>query len=116
MPQFWNFSTDAERTFNGIKLPPLVGNEINIRVARGAMDVSQPRSLGRALKLKIRFQILCRENISERFAPDDTTFSHRVFLDASAVACSPQFFSKFFHLRITLRKIREAWRMLRSRA
>src|ERR1017187_4093663 len=116
MPDFWSFSTDTEGAFGGIKLPPLVGYKINVRLVRDAMNVSKSRVGVRALRFKIRFQILRGENFGQRFAPNHAALAVGIFEHAGAVALAPQFLSQFFHLGIALRKISEAGRMLRTRA
>ncbi len=80
MPEFRNFSTDAERAFGGIKLPPLIGDKINIRRAGCAMRVSQFCVSRRVGEFKIRLQILRGKNVGQRFAPNDTAFAERMFL------------------------------------
>ena len=116
MPQFRNLAGDAERAFGGIKLPPLVGDEINVRRAGDAMGAGQTRGGGIALEFKIGLYVLCRENVCQRFAPDYAAFAVGIFQNVCAVAFAPKFVREFFHPRIALWKIGKAGRMLRARA
>src|ERR1035441_626139 len=103
MPQLRNFAADAEGAFGGITLLPLVGNEINVRLAGDAMDVSQTCAVGQAFEFKIRLQVLCRKNVGQRFAPDDAAFAAGIFQNLAAVALAPKFVGDFFYLRVAIR-------------
>src|ERR1017187_8832131 len=86
VPQFRNLATDTERAFGGIKLPPLVGDEINIGPVGDAMDISELGAASHALEFKIWLQVLPGKNIGQNFAPDDASFAVRIFQDLAAVA------------------------------
>jgi len=109
MPQLGYFAGHAEGAFGGIKLPPLVGNKIDIRCAGDAMHIQQPRIFSRAGKFKIRRQFLRGENVGQRSAPNDAAFAIGIFENTAAVTWTPQFVGKRLHLRVAARKAREAW-------
>ncbi len=79
------------------------------------MNVCQMSVGGSPGEFEIRLQILCRENVGERFAPNDAALADGIFENSSAVTFAPKFAGQFFYLVIALWIIRKARRVLRAR-
>ena len=112
IPELRALAADAERAARRQRLGGGVGDEIDVRTARRAMDVADGAEEQIAMEVGPDASFL--QHRLRRLAPDDLAAADVVLRDVPAVAIAPEFPGQALHLPIALRVIVQARRAARA--
>src|SRR4051794_23129700 len=88
VPQFRLFTIDSEARLNFLSPVTAVGDKVNVRISRAAMN-PRDRSVEGSTAFNILRQLQAGEDIIQRQSPNDHSFSINVFQATGAVGIGP---------------------------